>query len=72
MNMSAKMKTFFEKFLLKFFSKPLFYINGPDNLPPPLSKEEEEEAFLGAAMDKNALAKALGEVQSLSAFRVLD
>ncbi len=46
MNISAKMKTFFEKFLLKNFSKPLFYINGPDNLPPPLSKEEEEEAFL--------------------------
>lgn len=23
----------------------VFYINGPDNLPPPLSKEEEAEAF---------------------------
>ena len=23
----------------------MFYINGPDNLPPPLSKEEEEKAF---------------------------
>lgn len=45
MNISAKMKTFFEKFLIKYFSKPIFYINGPDNLPPPLSKEEEEEAF---------------------------
>ena len=46
MNISAKMKTFFEKFLIKYFSKSIFYINGPDNLPPPLSKEEEEEAFL--------------------------
>lgn len=46
MNISAKMKTLFEKFLIKYFSKSIFYINGPDNLPPPLSKEEEEEAFL--------------------------
>lgn len=46
MNMSAKMRIFFEKFLLEYFSKPIFYINGPDNLPPPLLKEEEEEAFL--------------------------
>ena len=32
-------------FLLKNFGKDMFYINGPDNLPPPLSKEEEEKAF---------------------------
>lgn len=28
------------------FSKNMFYINGPDNLPPPLSKEEEEKVFI--------------------------
>ncbi|MBR2640078.1 MAG: RNA polymerase sporulation sigma factor SigE [Oscillospiraceae bacterium] len=38
-------KRIFEKVLQKYFSKPIFYINGPDNLPPPLSKEEEEKAF---------------------------
>ncbi|MBP5606363.1 MAG: sigma-70 family RNA polymerase sigma factor, partial [Ruminiclostridium sp.] len=25
----------------------IYYINGPDNLPPPLTREEEEEAFRG-------------------------
>ena len=29
----------------KGFGRKIFYINGPDNLPPPLSKEEEEKAF---------------------------
>ncbi len=29
-------------FLLKMFKKDCFYINGPETLPPPLSKEEEE------------------------------
>ena len=38
-------KRVFEKVLQKYFCKPIFYINGPDNLPPPLSKEEEEKAF---------------------------
>ena len=38
-------KMVFKKVLQKYFCKPIFYINGPDNLPPPLSKEEEEKAF---------------------------
>lgn len=29
-------------FLLKMFKKDCFYINGPEILPPPLTKEEEE------------------------------
>lgn len=29
-------------FLLKMFKKDCFYINGPETLPPPLTKEEEE------------------------------
>ena len=41
-----KITRFFEKLTQKLFSKNVFYINGPDNLPPPLSKEEEEKAFL--------------------------
>ena len=32
-------------FLQKHFCKNIFYINGPDNLPPPLTKEEEEQTF---------------------------
>ncbi len=34
-----------KKIMLKFCCGELFYINGPDNLPPPLTKEEEERAF---------------------------
>lgn len=29
----------------RLFSGKIFYINGPESLPPPLSKEEEAEAF---------------------------
>ena len=29
------------------FSDDVFYINGPDTLPPPLSKQEEKEVFEG-------------------------
>ena len=37
-----KLKNLLFKFLLKLgFIKPIFYINGPETLPPPLSAEEE-------------------------------
>lgn len=40
-------------------AKGIFYINGPDNLPPPLSKEEEEKTFAllekGSTEAKNVL-----------------
>ena len=29
-------------FILRFLKKDCFYINGPETLPPPLTKEEEE------------------------------
>ena len=45
MNLICGIKMRFFELLLKHFSKEIFYINGPDNLPPPLSKEEEEKAF---------------------------
>ena len=45
---------------IKFcFAKKCFYINGPDNLPAPLSKEEEEKVFAmlesGSTEAKNIL-----------------
>lgn len=45
-----RIREFFLNLRLKIFSKTsknntLDYINGPDTLPPPLSKEEEELAF---------------------------
>ncbi len=33
-------------FLLKIFKKDCFYINGPETLPPPLTKEEEETVMI--------------------------
>ena len=44
-------KSFFYKLYLFIFKKKksihdgVFYINGSDTLPPPLSKEEEAKAF---------------------------
>ena len=48
--------------IIEFFkrksAKGIFYINGPDNLPPPLSKDEEEKTFAlfekGSTEAKNA------------------
>lgn len=38
---------FLQKIILKIFSKQkCFYINGPDTLPPPLSKEDEERILI--------------------------
>lgn len=32
-----------KKFLNRLFSKPVYYINGPETLPPPLSPQKEQE-----------------------------
>ena len=45
MNMFLSFQKFLVKIYEKYFCKEIFYINGPDNLPPPLSKQEEEETF---------------------------
>ena len=59
MNMLKYVKFFYEKILLRYFENTIFYINGPDNLPSPLSKEEEEKAFAllekGEAQGKSLL-----------------
>ena len=59
MNVFLKAKIIFLRFLQKYLCKTVFYISGPDNLPPPLSKEEEEKTFLllekGEAEAKNIL-----------------
>lgn len=38
-----KITYYLSKFFAKFFKKPIFYINGPETLPPPLSLQEEEK-----------------------------
>ena len=46
MNIFKRIKNISLNILEKCFASSVFYVNGPDNLPPPLSKEEEEKAFL--------------------------
>ena len=46
MNIFERLKNIIVNILEKYFASTVFYVNGPDNLPPPLSKEEEERAFL--------------------------
>lgn len=46
MNIFKRIENIFVNILEKYFASTVFYVNGPDNLPPPLSKEEEEKAFL--------------------------
>ena len=45
MNMLNRIIKGFLEVFQKGIGRKIFYINGPDNLPPPLSKEEEEKAF---------------------------
>ncbi len=40
-----KMKEIFFRRLLKLEWPELYYINGPETLPPPLSREEEAEVM---------------------------
>ena len=52
------------KFIAKLFlklrkQKGVFYINGPDLLPPPLSLEEESECIERLHKDENAKAKLI-------------
>lgn len=43
--MLEKLKLFFRRIISKIKGDDLFYINGAENLPPPLTKEEEEAVF---------------------------
>lgn len=43
--MLEKLKLFFRRIIAKIKGGDLFYINGAENLPPPLTKEEEEAVF---------------------------
>ncbi len=40
--MRQKIKFFFLRIVNRLFKKNCYYINGPETLPPPLTKEEEE------------------------------
>ena len=47
MNATARINEITRRIMARGVPNSVYYINGPDNLPPPLSKEEEDEAFEG-------------------------
>ena len=51
----------FQRLLMRLFPQELFYIGGPDPLPPPLSPEEERALALRLKQDDEAARKALIE-----------
>lgn len=55
--MKIKIKNLVHKLLIKFFSRrAVYYINGPETLPPPLSAERETELLaIGDEKSKNEL-----------------
>ena len=68
----------FREVKYKVLSTEIFYINGPDNLPPPLSKQEEEETFellekagLSEKVDNYPCQLSGGQQQRVSIARAL-
>ena len=59
MKLFGKLADYLNNLIRNCFGKKIFYINGPDNLPAPLSKEEEEKVFsmleTGSTEAKNML-----------------
>ncbi len=59
--MQSSIQTAFQKLLTRLFPQELFYIGGPDPLPPPLTPEEERELALQLQQQDEAARKALIE-----------
>lgn len=51
MNATMKINEIIRSIAMRHRNVSAYYINGSDNLPPPLTKEEEEEAFAGLMKD---------------------
>ncbi len=51
MNTTVKINEIIRRIMSRRSSHGIYYINGSDNLPPPLTKEEEEKAFEGLLND---------------------
>ncbi len=53
------LKNFFIKFLMRLKKTEVYYISGPELLPPPLSYEEEMEAIEKLSYDPSASSKLI-------------
>lgn len=54
MNLFERIKSFFVYRVFRKKNEGIFYVNGPDVLPPPLTHEEEEEVLARLDTDENA------------------
>lgn len=59
MNTTVKINEFIRRIMARRTVGSIYYINGSDNLPAPLTKEEEEEAFEGLRHDSRAARDTL-------------
>ena len=59
MNILERLKTVLKRLFPPKRAGDVFYINGPETLPPPLSKAQEEEAFLMLETDEERARQIL-------------
>lgn len=57
--MFDKLRLFIASLYLKLIKKEVYYVNGPDILPPPLTNEEEAEQIKLLGIDPEATAKLI-------------
>lgn len=57
--MFDKLRLFIARLYLKLIKKEVYYVNGPDILPPPLTNEEEAEQIKLLGIDPEATAKLI-------------
>ncbi len=57
--MNARINELIRSVMSRHSSRSVYYINGADDLPPPLSKEEEEQAFEGLRKGEQKAKDAL-------------
>lgn len=57
--MFSKIRIFLAKLYLKLFKREVYYVSGPDILPPPLTQEEEAEQIKLLGKDPSATAKLI-------------
>ena len=59
-NIFLRVRLFFARFLARFNKgNGIYYVNGPDTLPPPLTAEEENEAITEFELTGNRMIRGL-------------
>lgn len=58
-NLLEKFRTIIKNIRTKLFGSDIFYVNGPQTLPPPLSKEKEDECLQKIRNGDNSVRETL-------------